>query len=40
MKTTFRKVLVATAALTIAAGVASTQDISKFVISDAAAKKR
>jgi hypothetical protein len=39
MKTTFREVLVVTAALMIAAGVASTQDISKFVISDAAAKK-
>ena len=40
MKTTFRKLLAATAALAIAAGVASAQDdISKFVISDAAAKK-
>ena len=37
MKTTFRKLLVAAAALTIAAGVAPAQDISKFVISDAAA---
>ena len=39
MKTAFRKVLVATAGLTIAAGMASAQDISKFVISDAAAKR-
>ena len=39
MKTKFRKLLVTTATLTIAAGVASAQDISKFVISDAAAKK-
>src|SRR6516162_3571883 len=39
MKTIFRKVLAVSAALTIATGVASAQDISKFVISDAAAKK-
>jgi len=39
VKTTFRKLLVATAALTIADGAASAQDISKFVISDAAAKR-
>jgi hypothetical protein len=37
MKTTFRKLLPATAALTIAVDVASAQDISKFVLSDAAA---
>ena len=39
MKTIFRKVLAVSAALTIAGGMASAQDISKFVISDAAAKK-
>ena len=39
MTTTFRKLLGATAALTIAAGMAAAQDISKFVLSDAAAKK-
>jgi len=39
MKTTFRKFVIAAAALAIAASAASAQDISKFVISDAAAKK-
>src|SRR5581483_861911 len=39
MKTTFRNLLAATGALTIAAGAAFAQDISKFVLSDAAAKK-
>jgi len=39
MKTRFRMFMVATTALTIAAGVASAQDISKFVLSDAAAKR-
>ncbi len=39
MKTTLGKLLAATAALTITAGIASSQDISKFVLSDAAAKK-
>jgi uncharacterized protein GlcG (DUF336 family) len=39
MKTTFRKFVIAAATLAIAAGAASAQDISKFVISDAAAKK-
>src|SRR3974377_2469601 len=39
MKTTFRKLLAATAALTTAVGVASQQEISKFVLSDAAAKR-
>ena len=39
MKTTFRNLLAATAALTIAVGVASAQDIGKFVLSDATAKR-